>query len=538
MKTTLKLIALLLCLVMLVPCIVACQGGGDGEGDGTGDATVSGSGDGDGAEDSSESESEVQTDREGNVLAPEVGLDTYTDLEGYTYKAYVRGSESGNGAFLCEDFWVKEFSEDPLQYAVYARNTDIENEYNCKIKQVDSKLESQYDEMKNFYLSDERYELGIVLAMDAAICATAALLLDVYSLENIKLENATYDQNSVEQFTMGGKLYYFSGDMNISPLDSASVTIFNTKLHKDYDFEKQLGGDVAYNDPYKMVEDDDWTVENMLKMAGMVNQDKEGDGGVLDATLGDTVGYYQYSASAQYYWFGCGARLSELEDIEDGGYPAIAFNNETGKEVFDLLYKSLNTAVENPTLPCGGSDKRKDNYATGKTLFTDIILWDIRKVYHPAEYKYGILPVPKFDKDQDRYFDVVYYPYETAHLWTVPAMCENKDYASFVLNVMAVHSARIDNTMDAYYTKTLELSVAQDAGSRATLKIVRDNVTYDICLLYDWGDFLSGTLSPLHGAASNRYSEATTASQIAFAEEEMNTTLLGFREPALPDNEE
>ena len=154
-----------------------------------------------------------------------------------------------------------------------------------------------------------------------------------------------------------------------------------------------------------------------------------------------------------------------------------------------------------------------------------------------AEISVDDLPVPKFDAEQDRYFDVVYYPYQTAHLWTVPAMCENKDYASFVLNVMAVHSARIDNTMDAYYTKTLELSVAQDAGSRATLKIVRDNVTYDICLLYDWGDFLSGTLSPLHSAASNRYSEATTANQIDFAIEEMEATLLGFREPQLPDFE-
>jgi len=505
MKTALKLMALLLCLLMLVPCIAACQADGDETGTGTGtgvaDATGTGEGTGEGTgtgdESASVSGTELGTDEDGNEVLPELGLETYTDLGGYTYKAYVRSSNSGNGAFLCEDFWVETYSNDPLTYAVYARNTDIENEYNCKIRQVDSKEKSMYDEMKNFYLNGDQYELGIVLAMDAATCATSNLLKDVYSLENIKLENATYDQNSVEQFTMGGCLYYFSGDMNISPLDSASVTIFNTKLHKDYDFEASIGdGEAAYNDPYKMVEDGTWTVDAMLKMANVVNNDADNNGGILDATKGDTVGYYQYTASAQYYWFGCGARLSQLTDIDEGGYPEIAFDSDKAEETFTLLYNSLNTTVENTSMPVGGSDGRKDNYATGYTLFTDIILWDIRKVYHPAEYKYGILPVPKADVEQDRYFDVVYYPYQTAHLWTVPNMCANEDYASFLLNVMAVHSARPDNTMDAYYTKTLELSVAQDAGSRATLKIVRDNVTYDICLLYDWGDFLRVAREP------------------------------------------
>ncbi|MBE6588587.1 MAG: hypothetical protein E7643_00275 [Ruminococcaceae bacterium] len=472
----------------------------------------------------------------GNV---EVGLDTYTDLGGYTYKAYVRSSESGNGGFLCEDFWVEAAGTDPVTYAVYQRNADIENAYNCKIRQVGSRQHSMYDEMKSFYLNGETYELGIIEAMNAAACSTSCLLQDIYSLDSIRLENTTYDQNSVDQFTMGGCLYYLSGDMNISTMDSAAVTIFNPELHEDYDFETIIGdGAAAYNDPYKMVEDGDWTLENMLKMANVVNRDTDHTGGVLDATTGDYVGYFQYSASAQYYWFGCGARLSQLTDMSEGGYPEIAFDSDKAEETFTLLYNSLNTAVENTSMPIGGSGTRKDNYATGYTLFTDILLWDVRKHYYPAEYDYCILPIPKAGSTQERYYDIVYYPYQTVHLWTVPSMCANKDYASFLFNVIAVYSARVDNTMDAYYTKTLELSVAQDAEARSTLKIVRDNLTYDMCLLYDWGDFLSGTLLGIHSATSNGYADATTQDDIDLAVEEMERTLQGFREPQLPEEEE
>ena len=540
MKTSLKLLALLLCLLMIVPCLAACGGGEENKGT---EATSSGEGTGTGAGSEgtgtgteSATETETVTDYKGEV-AVEEGLDKYTDLDGYTYKAYVRGPETPNGAFACEDFWVDGISTDPLAYAVYTRNSDIESAYNCKIKQVLSKQASQYDEMKNFYLNSDNYELSIVQAMDAAACATSCLLQDVYSLDNIKLENTTYDKNSVEQFTMGGKLYYFSGDMNISPLDCASVTIFNTDLHEDYDFDALINdGAASYNAPYEMVADGQWTVENMMKMAAVVNKDTDNSTGVLDATMGDYVGYFQYSMSAQYYWFSCGARLSNLTDLEDGGYPEITFNDDKGAATFNLLYENLNTQVENPTMPIGGSGVRKSNYATGYTLFTDILLWDVRLHYYTAGYKYGILPTPKFDEAQERYFDVVWYPAGTAHLWSIPAMCANKDYASFVLNALAVYSARPDNTMDAYYTKTLELSVAQDAGSRATLKIVRDNVTYDICILYDWGDFISTTLAKLAGATSNRYGDATTQDAIDRAEEEMNKTLEGFREPTLPED--
>ncbi len=464
------------------------------------------------------------------IDSDDTGIDKYDDLDGYRYKAYVRSKNSGNGAFYCEDFWVETYSSDPLSYAVYQRNMDIEDAYNCRIKQVDSTTQTMYDEMKQFYLGGEDYELAIILAMGAASCATSNLLRDVYTLENIKLNNPAYDQNSIEQFTLGGKLHFLSGDMNISPLDSAAVTIFNHELHKRYDFS--AFGKPEYNDLYQMVADGKWTVDAMLEMANIVSRDSDNSGGPLDAAFGDRVGYFQYSASAQYYFYGCGARVSEKGA---DGWPQIAYGKQTAGEVFDFLYERLNTAVENPTMPVGGSGNRKINYETGQTLFTDILLWDVRRTYHPTECSYGILPIPKMSADQERYFDVVYYPYETAHLWTVPQACANVEYASFLFNVMAVYSALPDSTLDAYYTKTLELSVAQDAGSRAMMKIVRDSVTYDIALLYDWGGFVSGTLGKIATETANRYEDAITQNRLDWANLEMNQILEGFKNPQLPD---
>ena len=68
------------------------------------------------------------------------------DMNGYTYRAYVRSNvstggdpmEDGNPSFYCEDFWIDTTGEEPedaLSYAVYMRNKAIENDYNVKIRQ-------------------------------------------------------------------------------------------------------------------------------------------------------------------------------------------------------------------------------------------------------------------------------------------------------------------------------------------------------------------------------------------------------------------
>ena len=574
MKTTLKLMALVLCLVMLVPCFAACADGAeetpstdastqaptneptqaptneptqaptgdeptqaptgdeptqaptnapDATGDEPTQAPTEGSGEVPTYTDPVGSGDTAQKPDDSDAPKEE-GIDKYADLDGYVYKAYVRSKNTPNGSFACEDFWVKEASSDPLSYAVYQRNADIEDEYNCKIKQYDSESASQYEEMKRFHENGEKYELAIVLSKDVAVCATNALLLDIYTLDNIRLENATYDHNSVDQFTMGGCLYYFSGDMNISPLDCASVTVFNRDLFKTRDFAAACGKE-EYADLYKMVDAGTWTVDAMLEMATVIQSYNGVAGGVLDAREGDTVGYFQYRASAPYYFYGCGARLSTL----DGGYPEISYNSDTAEEVFNYLFEKMNT-VQNPHMPCGMSSERTAYYATGQTLFTDLLLWDVRGIFYKNNYVYGILPIPKYSAEQERYFDVVWWDLGTAHLWAVPSAINDKDYASFLLNVIAVYSARPDNTMDAYYTKTLSLAVAQDAGSRATLKIVRDSLTYDICILYDWGGFIETTLNHIWDAEQNQYGDKITDAQLDVAEEEMEKTLESFKD--------
>ena len=445
----------------------------------------------------------------------------------YRYNAYVRVN-SGNAAFYCEDFWVETASDDALSYAVYDRNKTIEDSYDCHIRQFDSDGD-QYAEMTRFYFNDEPYELAILLGTSAVNCAVTGLLNDVYSLDNIDLSHKAYDQNSIQQLSLGGTLYYFSGDMNISTMDSAAVTIFNPTLFRKYDFVEELGNE-AYDNLYEMVMEGTWTVSAMLEMAEVVNIDAAGDGGTLVAADGDRVGYLASTATPMYYWYGCGARITE--NGKDG-YPSLVFGAEGGNsaEVFNFLYTQLNNQQpEKSWLTSGGSSYRISEFKTDAVLFTDTILWDVRKMLHSQDKaRYGILPTPKFHEEQESYYDLVYWSYGTAHLWSIPRNCKNLNYASSLLHIIATYSSESGSTMDAYYSKTLEFSMERNLDAYVTLKIVRDSLTYDIFLLYDWGSFIQSLIENLDTASTNQYSDWVNADNLAATIADMELTMHRFK---------
>ena len=162
-------------------------------------------------------------------------------------------------------------------------------------------------------------------------------------------------------------------------------------------------------------------------------------------------------------------------------------------------------------------------FFTGNVLFMDSILWGVRRpqFHSNANAPYGILPVPKYNVEQESYHDVVYWSYQTAHLWAIPKRNQDLEKASFLFHLLSVYSSMPDGTMDAYFDKVLHADAADNALARATLQTVHDSITYDIFLLYNWGGFIMQLIEDLDTASTYQYSEQVTADNMAQAEKEL-----------------
>ncbi len=499
MKKLTKLVVLLMAMAMLVSCLAAC--GGD------------------------KTEETTTKDDQQQTTKPNDNNDNHTSNDGmpevvdmrdpngneYVYRAYVRihGGDSvdeqvqnGNNIYKCVDFWSEEIdgaSIDALSYAVYTRNQKIQDTYHCRIAQVPSNG-NMYQHLNMAYENDEKYDLTIILARSAAAAATGNLLQDIRAMDFVELDHKAFDQNSVSQLSMGDKLYYLSGDMNISTMEVCGHTLVNMRMYNDLsETIVELFNDENYADLYQVVKDQEWTMDTMLTLAELATVDQVKNDGALDVTKGDTLGYFQYYRSALFYFYGAGGRITTTDE---DGYPEFTIQTERNQELIEYLYENYNT-VSTSWISRGYSAVREENFLTGNCLFTDCSLFDVRTVYYlQAEFEYGILPTPLYEVGDD-YNCVVSFD-NWNHLWAIPNKCSNNEYAQRMMQIMAVYSSMKDSTMDAYYTRTLYLNTATNSGSREVLDIIKSSLVYDIALLYDWGDF-EDFLVNLSASTSNQY---------------------------------
>lgn len=512
MKSITKILICFLALCLLLPCIASCKKkGGSGHhqkppaGDDSQQTTPVGGGS------DHVGDPEVTTDPDADIVMPEL-----VDMGGYTYRAYVRDHagdtleeqlQHGNNFYKCIDFWIDEANSenDIISYAVYSRNSRIEADYNCKIRQVSSNG-SQIDHLRTSYTNGDGYELTIISAKPAAQAATQNLLRDINNMPYLDLTHPSFDQNSIDELSFQDRLYYISGDMNISTLEVAGLSLVNMDLYaKLVDGIVELfEGDVAYSDIYTLVMSQKWTWDTMMKIATLANIDvDETDGDLSVIDKGDTIGYHQYLNSTLWYFYAAGGRIT---DKNDEGIPELVIDSERNQNLANYLYDHLNHVISVPWIPNSYSAILDQNFLTGDVLFMDCSLYEIRmEIYPYCEFEYGILPCPIYQEGES-YNSVIFFN-NWAHLWAVPTVNENYEMAQRMMQIMTVYSSLHESTMHAYYDRTIYLNAAPDNGSRQVLDVIRRSLVYDIALMYDWGG-LETTLNQLATESSNPYGPA------------------------------
>ena len=529
MKRITRVLILLLALCMIIPCFAACNNN------------------------NKKKDPNQTTPPSGDVTTPPVedtiDMPEVININGHVYKAYVRQQagtspdahnaqiQNGNNDYRCVDFWVDEANSetDVISFAVFNRNKRIEADYNCKIRQVSSDG-SQIQHLLAAFTNGEGYDLTIITAKPAAQAATQNLLRNLKDGQYLELNTPAFDQNAINELSVTDKLYFISGDMNISTMDVAGLSIVNMDFYDKIveTIIETFDGDTSYSNIYNIVLNNRWTMETLLTIAELANVDVDTSDGELHVLPngvvnqqevnnkykgGDTVGYHQYLYSALWYFYGSGGRITEKND---DGLPEFVIQGNVGQTLYDYIFDKFNRKINATWIPHESSNIHNMNFLTGEVLFADCSLFNIRtEIYPKAQFEYGILPVPVYEEGTP-YRSLVYFN-NWAHLWAIPNMVGNLEYAERMMQVMAVYSSLPESTMSAYYDRTIYLLAAADNGSREVMNIIRTSMVYDLALLYpSWG----GIEEKLYQIPNRDASEFTDiTSSINRIEGEMQSTI-------------
>ncbi|MBQ9780045.1 MAG: hypothetical protein IJW00_03775 [Clostridia bacterium] len=455
-----KILSLILAVLMLVSTLAAC--GETTEPDETQAQTnaPSGSGNGDNAE------TEVET-----VDPAEEALDRLTDIDwgGDDFCILFVSDIAGYAEEVeAEAEASDQTSSAVINDAVYERNILFEDR--CHLTFVPSPtttagVTTQVSAECQTNAGD--YALITAPASITAKMATSGYLYNYLEMA-IDYEKPWWDPGTLD-FALDGNIFFMNGAHNIVDDDVTFVFMFNKTLQQEAKIE----------DPYTTVRNGDWTLDHFNTIIQSVSADSDGNG-VWDEK--DTYGFSAPSSIGNTLFYGAGLRY--VANSRDMDYPELALSNQLEKaaQVLEkaqaIVHENNSSYVAKP----GNEPFSRDIFVQERGLFYCEAASYLRALNQTMEGDYGVVPVPKFDKEQPNYLT---WTHDIGSTLSIPTSIvdeiENQQFEE-VLEAYVVLSYKL--VKPAYYDTMLTSRNVRDPDSAEMLDLIFQNRTYDMAMYF------------------------------------------------------
>ncbi len=448
MKTTLRLIALVLVLIMSVSALAACANGEET----TTEAPSS---------ESNNATTEVTTEEEEfayefNPEIPETDyatdfiLSIMTDSNEMTYH------------------WVEEGLGDAMSESIYARQESVRKHLGVEV--VGKKHTGDHT---NYF---EEYQIAVKNKDDSLHMAithvyngvtnliTGNYLRDFATIDAFNLEADYWNLGTMENTALGGKMFLGNSKFNIL---YTHVLAFNKTMMEQY--EDELGTTV-----YEMVDNYQWTLDQMIALAEKVSIDTASDGKTSDDTYGITGTQW-----IEFIGFLNAANVQLIDQNEKGEY-VIACYNEINAEKTDAIINKLSALVEssNAWFRYRIEETPLIGLETGRALMTISRTGSLPNLCNYEDLKFGVLPYPMYDEAQK---DVGYRHLQWGGHTVIPSYLANEEMVYQTIELLSYYSAGVNNT---FYEKLLGKQAADAPDDRRMLELIWSTICGDIGQTY------------------------------------------------------
>ena len=452
-----RTIALLLACAMLCPLFAAC---GKDTPDTTSDSTT------------------ASTEATRDPNAPDFDADSIGDISG-DFNILVSGNYARN------DFAAENGEGTAVQNAVYRRNEYMREKFNVNITNEDLiKFNSAtgsgvgFTKLYTDYISgDKTYDAAMVGTYDVATLAYSGYIHDLNAIENLNLSKSYWDQKANEDLSIGGKMFYTTGDITIIDNMVTNAILFNKDMIKNYDLDN----------PYKLVEDNEWTLEKFGSLVKAVGEDKD-QNGIYDSN--DTYGLLTWNDAMLSILGASGEKICSINNDK----LELTFYNERVVSLYDMWedivfdqahsYNYQYNNVEGKATPTSSWDEARIRmFDSEQALFYTTLLTTVDK-HRNSETDFGILPFPKYDSNQKDFGHAVS-AFHCAFV-CVPTLAASPRVGA-ILEELAYQGKKL--LTPAYYDQTLIGQYTRDEESASMLDLIFATRVYDVGIYYTIGDY-------------------------------------------------
>ncbi|MBQ9080914.1 MAG: extracellular solute-binding protein [Clostridia bacterium] len=371
------------------------------------------------------------------------------------------------------EFYVDGMSGDIIGDEIYERNLAVEDALNIKLTYTEEPGSADhmgtFKEKMQIDVNSGACEYDIVAGYSrtAPSMALDGSLLELTGMNYLDFSKPWWPEALITDCTVNDKLYFCSGDISTNLLWMMTATFFNKDLIAQYGLEN----------PYDLVKNNQWTLDKMIEMTSDKYNDLDGAG---EKDAGDVYGNVIYNINVDGFLTASG--FVALEKNSDG--EIIISPTVSTEKTYDLLDK-LGEYLNGADVFFKNSTSVRDIFFEERAIFTSdrvfIVAGKDNGKQGKIEFEYGIVPLPKYDSAQDKFYTSVGHPY-TMYAVSIGVDEKNIDGIAATIEMMASESYR--RVTPAVFESAMKYKYASDDTASEMYDILRENVRFDLGRLY------------------------------------------------------
>lgn len=422
----------------------------------------------------SENNETIDTEYENDIITERAGISD--GLGEFNFgERELRVVSNAPSEFFTEE---EERNKGNLIYdAIFERNERVEQRFNFKIKVVyTSGINEVADWVTKTVMSGaDEFDLLINHTMITAGTVLKNLYLNWYDIPYVDFSKPWWASANTDTLTYDGKCILAVSDLNLSAINQTYALYFNKALANTWDV----------GDLYGMALRGEWTFDKFAGIVKDIYTDLDGDG---EKSRGDFYGATQadHSNVNQWLWAFDNPTVSKNEE----GIPVVSVKtdkiNNIINELYDYCFNTQGVWFEvNRENPNAGSNVT-DMFIGKKTIFhIGSLNAATSESFRNFEDDYGILPMPKWDANQQSYTNMTYGGHSVL---AVPKTCPDTELVGVAVEALSAESYK--TVVPTFYEIALKTRYLRDSESKEVLDLIINSRIFDFGYIYDgWQGF-------------------------------------------------
>lgn len=296
------------------------------------------------------------------------------------------------------------------------------------------------------------YDIISAYSTTIAMAATYGYALDLLQYdEQLQLDKPWWGADLTNMATINDKLYFATGDISTNYLLRMYGTFFN----------KQLISQNGMTSPYDYVDKNEWTVDKFIELASAFNGDPNGGAPIY--------GFVNDAITVEALFYGSDLRFVD-KDSNDVPFLSDSWSGERAQTLIDKMAAYCTT-------PSVLIDSKNDEalFTEGSSLFIIYSLDLAMNHLSGSSLDFGIVPIPKYDSQQQNYSTTLNYKYS---LYMISKGTDIPEIAAYALEALASEGYR--KVTPDLYEKAMKVRYVTDDISQKMIDYIRDGVSFEI----------------------------------------------------------